>query len=273
MQHRSAKIAPQQKLGTVVSITSRHGGLGKTTTAILLAAQIVQQSKEAYQQGTLNKPMKVVVVDADYQDGQIGLYTSTIRPTAYEIYNQRAGTDSSIVLKNLVYYPQGGFNLLLATQNHRKQYISPDFYKDVIPTLQQKFDIVILDTPSNWYDPMLNEVCYPLADKIIYLTNMWVGSNHALAYWNKEILAPKSENGLGISPDIVATVVTSHMNMVNMELEEIARASKPSPIIASIPSKPEEFTIALNTDRITKLLEHEDIRIPFAAIATHIIGF
>ena len=60
------------------------------------------------------------------------------------------------------------------------------------------YDYIILDTSVNYLDPLLEEVAYPMADKIILVTDMGISSVMGMARWIKETTDPKEEGGSGI---------------------------------------------------------------------------
>lgn len=261
----------QARRGIIVSVTSAKGGSGKSSTSILLASQLSLSSKKAYEQGQVERPLKVCIVDMDTRDGQIGILVGQLQPTALNI---RVSPEWSkdVIRNNLIHVKGGDFSALLAPKRPRTHEDLPaKFYETVILELQEMFDVVILDTSVNYLDPLLEKVCYPLSDLVLLVTDLGASSVFGMNRWLFEVTSPESEGGSGIDPDIVHIIVNKSMNHVEMGKERIESAASGRDIWATIPNRPEEFVLLANLASLDKLLEREDVGNVIYGLASKVV--
>ena len=258
--------------GLLIASTSSKGGSGKSTVSITLASQIALSSLKAYEEGKVDKPLKVCVVDLDIRDGQVGFLIGQSVPTAL---NVRIAPDwgPETIQNNLVFDEKGQFHALLAPKSGRTaEDTGPDFYQEVIRILRTMFDVVILDTSVFYLDPLSFDVVFPEANAILFITNLSIASVFGMTRWFSEIVSPVEEGGAGISKQKIGIVVNGSVPNVNMDKNRIAAASTGTPIVGAIPLDTAAFLSAGNKNRLADMLLHQEIGPAYFDLATKIIG-
>jgi chromosome partitioning protein len=124
----------------IISITNQKGGVGKTTTAINLAAALAQ------------KGMRTLLIDLDPQGNSTMSYVDrkTVEASMYELL-----TDSSVTFKEII-RPSGFSNLDLAPARISLAKIEAKLLgefdshfrlREKIDPVRRKYDAVLIDTP------------------------------------------------------------------------------------------------------------------------------
>jgi len=245
--------SPQARPGQVtIACMSSKGGSGKSTTALSLAGMIAQSSKKA---GT---PKKVVVVDLDVRDGQVGSLIGQYLPTAVSIRVQPTW-DAETITANLVHDNRLGIDALLAPVRPRNaEDVGPDFYRQVIQTLQTTHDVVILDCSVSYLDPLLG-MAFSLTDAILFVTTLATTSIQGMARALGEMFAPPQEGGLGVEPAKVGIVANQVMSNVGITKDQVFSAALGSQIVGTIPAAFIDVMVATNSTRLDKLLTHPEL--------------
>src|SRR5690606_3425110 len=116
--------------------------------------------------------------------------------------------------------------LLLAPKRPRNSDDTPpDFYIELLQHLRKKYDYVFLDTSVNYLDPLLEKVAYPVADQIVFVTDIVVNSVFSMTRWIQEVTKPRAQGGMGINPNKIGIVVNKALADVNMSSEKIERSA------------------------------------------------
>ena len=130
------------ELGKIVAVVNQKGGVGKTTTAVNLAAGIGMAGK------------KVLLVDADPQGNSTsgyGIRKSDGAPSSYELLIGKVGVESTIIkteFKNVDIIPSS-MNLAAAEVDlieveHREAQL-----KTALSPVREKYDYIFIDCPPS----------------------------------------------------------------------------------------------------------------------------
>src|SRR5699024_6558984 len=102
-----------------------------------------------------------------------------------------------------------GIDVLLASKRPKHTFsIDPEFYRRLFAKLRKEYDYIILDTSLNYLDPLLAQVCYPIADRIIYVTEPVITSAWSMTRWILEVTNPTRRNGLDIPKTNIGIVIS-----------------------------------------------------------------
>lgn len=263
--------------GVVVAVTSSKGGSGKSTVSMLLAAYLAKASRVAEEQGLEEKRLKVCVVDFDTRDGQLGFLNGQTTPTVFNIIGDSdvVGNEipQSAVKKGIYSSPNIEADFIFAPRRTRyAKGIKPQFYVSIIHELKAMYDYIILDTSVNYLDALLEEVAYPMSDKIILVTDMGISSIMGMARWITETTSPKEKGGSGIDKNKIGITVNKVMDGVNMGADRIKKTAMGVPIIAMLPNAPKLMTYKANTNALDDVLYKRQINQSFKVLANSIVG-
>lgn len=267
-----ADIEPEDThQGMIITSTSSKGGTGKSTTSLCFANALVRASRKAVEEGKAERPLDVVIVDMDVRDGQLGFFINQTTPTALNIRTQPEWS-KEVIREFLVLDERIGAHFLLApTRARLSEDVPAGFYKDIVGKLRTMFDIVILDTSVNYLDPRLSEVSYPMADAILFVTDLGVSSVFGMNRWLTEVTSPVPE-GMGIDQSRIGIVVNKSMTGVSMDRNRVMAASNNVPLLVAIPSKPELYVAMANLNSMDKLLDDPDIGNAYFRLAHKVVG-
>lgn len=239
-----------------MAVTSSKGGSGKSTIAMLVAAQIAHSSQRAFEQGLVDRPKKVVLVDMDTRDGQVASLVGQYIPTALNI-RVSPSWDEDTILANIVHDDRLGIDALLAPVRPRTaDDVGPDFYRHVIRMLQRTHDVVVMDTSVNYLDPLISTVCLPEATAILFVTTLATTSVQGMARALQEITQTPENGGMGIPRTKIGIVVNQAVTEVGMERDQVLQAALKVPMVGSIPLATKDVLTCTNYNRMHRLLEH-----------------
>lgn len=258
-------------MGQVIAVTSSKGGSGKSTVAISLATYLSHCSQNSVREGLEQKPLKVVLLDLDVRDGQIGFLTGSLKPS---VLNMRSkGINDETLSQTVIHSERLGIDLLLAPKRPRLSDDTPaEFYLELIQFLKKHYDYIILDTSVNYLDPLLEKVAYPLADLVVFVTDIVVNSVYSMTRWVQEVTKPKSQQGMGITPKKIGIVVNKSISNVNMSGEKIAKSALGIPVITVIPNNAKLIAHAANLQSMESVLKHPDIKLAIRRLARAVVG-
>jgi Mrp family chromosome partitioning ATPase len=262
-------LARQPLPGQVtMAVTSSKGGSGKSTVAMMVAAQIAHSSRLAFEQGLVDRPKKVVLIDMDTRDGQVASLVGQYIPTALNI-RVTPSWDEETILANLVHDDRLGIDALLAPVRPRTaDDVGPDFYRHVIRMLQRTHDVVVMDTSVNYLDPLISTVCLPEATAILFVTTLATTSVQGMARALQEITQTTENGGMGIPRTKIGIVVNQAVTEVGMERDQVLQAALKVPLIGSVPLATKDVLTCTNYNRMHRLLEHPHLGPAYFKLAT-----
>jgi MinD-like ATPase involved in chromosome partitioning or flagellar assembly len=232
-----------------IAVMSSKGGSGKSTTAMCLAATIARASAAA------GAPKKVVLVDLDIRDGQVGSLMAQYMPTAINIRITPVWNAATIT-SNLVHDAKLGIDALLAPSRPRTaDAVGPDFYRKIIQVLQTTHDLVVLDCSVNYLDPLLG-MAFAISDEILFVTTLATTSVQGMARSLTELFADPLDGGMGIDRAKVGVVANQVIRNVGMEPSKLMQGALGSPIVGQIPAEYDAVLLATNKTRMQDLLIH-----------------
>jgi Flp pilus assembly CpaE family ATPase len=254
--------------GLVIASTSSKGGSGKTTVAICTASMIYHASRLAFERGEAERPLNVCIVDMDTRDGQIGFLLNQTSPSALNIYVNPEKT-IDVIKQNLIYDERLGIHALLAPKRARTaDFLTPDFYKDIIEKLRTIFDVVILDTSVNYLDALLGQVVLPMADAVLFITNLSVGSVYGMTRWMDEVTSSVEDGGSGIPKEKIGIVVNQSLPNVGIDQKLLQQAASGATLLVAIPLDTAAVVAASNHNSLSDIvLKHNAISPSYYTLA------
>lgn len=255
--------------GLIVASTSSKGGSGKTTNALGTAITIAMGSRLASEQGSGYAPLKVCVVDMDVRDGQIGFAINQNSPSILNLYvMQEENMTIEGISKNIIKVPRYEIDCLLAPKRGRTaDYLTPQFYLDVLRRLRLMYDVIILDTSVNYLDPLLGQVVYPESDAILLVTNLAKGAVLGMPRWIEEVTSDE-DGGPAVPLQKIGVVINQSLGGVGMDLELVKKAAKGAPLLVAIPADNRAVTKASNEGTLNDLIrKHETIGAEYFKLA------
>ena len=268
-QKEAVKTMVTSHNGIVITVTSAMGGAGKSTVASLLGTQLAKSSEKAFQEGKMERPLKVCLVDLDIFDSQLGFLLGVTKPTSLNIALSNDIFGPELIFNNLVYSSRMGFHALLAPMRGiTAMNTGPDFYRKVINILRTMFDVIILDTSVQHYDDLIKRVALPDSDVILLVTTLDIKSIAGMKRWIDTARTPLEKQGHGISMKKVGIVVNQSSNSVSMDEEKLTTAATGVPKLIAIPLDTVAVQAAGNNNRLENIIEnHASIGAAYFSLA------
>ena len=144
-----------------IVVTSGKGGVGKTTVAAFLSAQLARRGQ------------RVVLCDADFGLNNIDVTAGVENLVTYDVIDIIEGRCRA--KQALVRHPNYA-NLYVLTSSHSmpERYVSPQSFRLVLDTLAPQFDFVVIDCPAGIDDGFHRAVA--AADEAIVVTTPQVSA-------------------------------------------------------------------------------------------------
>ena len=205
-----------------IVITSGKGGVGKTTVAVHLAAQLSK------------KGQRVILCDADFGLNNVDVAAGVEELVTYDIVDVIEGRCRA--KQALVRHPKYG-NMYLLTSSHSapERYVSPQSVKVVLETLAPQFDFILIDCPAGIDDGFHRAVA--TADEAIVVTTPHIS---ALRDADKVITVLKSYQLNALS--LVVNMARGDLMMTGESLapRDISQLLK-TPLLGVLPEEYEIF--------------------------------
>lgn len=254
----------RRRWGTVIVMSARKGGVGKTTLAVNLAEFLGQYAPEG---------RKVCLVDMNSQQGDVSYYMGKDSPNIYSLVTQNylledADRFSRIMVKS----PSGNFDALLAPKNSLESgpdKVNANLYSQAIDLLSDMYDIVVVDTPvgERWHAGM--EFILKRANFILTPVTSSRTTVLGVKSWLDDITQPESvEEGLGISSAHIGVILNRGRANVGMDANEVKSILTGYKVLAAIPDSP-DWQFAENEGRILAENLPDGLLALFSYVAYH----
>ncbi len=247
------------RLGQVLTVASPKGGSGKTTLSLALGGYLARHQE-----------LKVIVLDLDVRDGEIGFLTGFWKPTVMKL--RRFGISKSMIEETLVHDEGLGVDLLLAPRRPDSADELPGvFYEELIEQLRQSYDYIILDTSVNYLESSVTQAAYGSADHILLLSETTSPALSSMARWIQKVTESKYYGGMGISKNSIGIVLNRTEPGRHLEVSStVLTNAQEVPILGSIPNLPTAVNSAVNDQALERILEIDEIRLALRGICSKI---
>ncbi len=157
-KEKKTKAKKQSNLGSVITIFSTKGGVGKTFIATNLAVALQKESNK-----------RVVLVDLDLDFGNVALALNiTPKFTLADVVDDIKNIDQDLIESYLIQH-ESGISILPANAKPQiTEFINADHIQVILRTLQKAFDYVVVDLPARFYEPI--NPSFVIADKLFMIT-------------------------------------------------------------------------------------------------------
>ena len=156
LKQREAFITPTtkhaRKQGEVIAVYSPQGGAGKSMLSANLAVAMAKAAGEG------GKPPRIALVDLNLQFGDIDLMLNLSPQNTIAGLAQKGhgGIDAELLEQYLTLHPESGLKILVAPSTPQyAESITVYTVEQVIETLRENYDFIIVDTPSQLQDTTL----------------------------------------------------------------------------------------------------------------------
>jgi chromosome partitioning protein len=199
----------------VIAITNQKGGVGKTTTAVNLAAAIGAQNK------------KVLLIDADPQGNStsgIGVDKRQLNYTIYDVFVGDLNLNDAIIhteYKNLDILPSSislaAAELELADMNHRESRL-----KQAIVPIKPEYDFIFIDCPPSLGLITTNALC--AADSILIPIQCEFYALEGLSQLMNTVRIIKRKYNDHIEIEgVLVTMFDGRLNLTHQVLDEVKK--------------------------------------------------
>ena len=202
-------------MAKIIAVTNQKGGVGKTTTAVNLAACLAYKGK------------KVVVVDSDPQGNAssgLGINKDKIENSLYDCLIDSEKTESAVMktlTRDLWVIPSlpdlSAAEIELASQKNREF-----FLEKVLEKVKDRFDYIIIDSPPAL--GMLTINIMTAADSILIPIQCEYYSLEGLSQLMSSVKTIKKSLNTDLEIEgILATMYDGRTNLSNQVLDEVKK--------------------------------------------------
>jgi pilus assembly protein CpaE len=156
----SDDAAPPAKRGTLITVFSAKGGVGKTTLATNLAATLADNGKRS-----------VCIVDLDLALGDVSIVMQLFPiHTIADAVGMEGSLDPQAVEGLLTHHSPGLSVLVAPVQPDAKDRIKGDMVGRILHILKEMFDVIVVDTPPAFDEVVLQ--AFDESDLLLLVANL-----------------------------------------------------------------------------------------------------
>jgi len=220
-------VAPQRKLGRIVTVFSTKGGVGKTTIATNLAAELSKKANRS-----------VVLVDLDLQFGDIAIMLDTVPVRTIADIAREEEVDSEIVEACLFTHDTGIRVLPSPLRPEQAEIVTGRHVEAILSLLAESFDFIVIDLPQGLGDVSLTAM--DAADVVCLITSL------ELPAIKNASICLEIMDALGYDNDKVKLVVNRPSRESSLDISEVEKTLKRT-VNISIPNEGRLVTDSVNT--------------------------
>jgi septum formation inhibitor-activating ATPase MinD len=142
----------------------------------------------------------------------------------------------------------------------------------VIAVLRRHFDLIVLDCPVTYREPLLAGMALVEADRIVAVTTLARTSLAGVSRMLHSLADPVTEGGLGVPRRKFAVAVNGALNGVAVDRRDVAEHTSGLPVVAVVPHLARDVLIATNRHRLDLLVDHPDLAPAYHALAAWTLG-
>ena len=251
----------RQRLGRVITVSTPKGGTGKTSLSLNLAAFLGMQVRA--------EGKTVALIDANYGQADIGKLLDVYSPNITELARDPQKVSVDLIAQSMVHRPELNLSLMLGPASPGEAnpvYITPQLYNNVLDSLQQLYDYIIIDTQvAERFSSMHSDFSIPRADKLLVPVN----PNHITLMnadtWLREICRPKHSGGIAFDDEKVGIILNMAMEGVECDVEDVMQELGSWSFVGAIPMTP-VWQLAINRGEVVATYSYEELNQAFANI-------
>jgi pilus assembly protein CpaE len=200
-------IAPQRKLGRIITVFSTKGGVGKTTIATNLAAELAKKPSRS-----------VALVDLDLQFGDIAIMLDFVPVRTIADIAREEEVDSEVVEACLFTNDTGIRVLPSPLRPEQAETVTSRHVEAILRLLAESFDFVIIDLPQGLGDVSLSAM--DAADTVLLITSL------ELPAIKNASICLEIMDALGYEDDKVKLVVNRSSREIGVDISEMEKTLK-----------------------------------------------